>query len=337
MIIPVKTSQGKYDIILERGALSKADELLNLDRRVLIVTDTGVPEEYAKTIASFCKTPVIFTFPQGEESKSFDTLKTILSVMVENNFTRSDCVVATGGGVAGDMAGFAASMFMRGVEFYNIPTTFLSCVDSSVGGKTAVDFMGIKNIVGAFYPPSRVIIDPNTLKTLSARHLSAGIAESVKMAATSDKELFESLETCDISDTSAVDFIIARSLLIKKKIVEADEKESGLRRVLNFGHTLAHAIESGTDFGFYHGECVALGMLPMSSDKVRTRLESVLKRFSLPTEYTADTETLIALSRHDKKMSSDTIFLVTVEEIGSFKFLKIPFEDYEKMIREQNI
>jgi 3-dehydroquinate synthase len=337
MIIPVKTSQSGYDIILSRGALSNVSDYLNLDRRVLVVTDSGVPEEYSRTVASHCKTPHIFTFPEGEASKNLDTFKDILKALVENGFTRSDCIVAVGGGVVGDLSGFAASAFMRGIDFYNIPTTLLSQVDSSVGGKTAVDFMGIKNIVGAFYPPKCVIIDPDTLKTLPKRQISNGLAESVKMAATSDRELFEFLETCDINAPCSLDFIIARSLLIKKKVVEQDEHETGLRRVLNFGHTLAHAIESCANFGeLYHGECVALGMIPMCSESVRNRLIEIFKRLELPSSFNSSTEDLIEFSRHDKKLSGNTLSLIYVGEVGSFEERKIPFEEYEQIIRRLN-
>ncbi len=335
MTIPVLTSVGSYNIILERGALKKADEHLNLSRRVLIVTDTGVPKEYAESVAEKCKEPVIYTIEQGEASKTLDTFKTLLAVLVEHGFTRTDAVVAVGGGVVGDLSGFVASTFMRGIDFYNIPTTLLSQVDSSVGGKTAVDFMGIKNIVGAFYPPKCVIVDPDTLKTLPDRQLSNGMAEAVKMSVTCDRELFEFFETCDTSDTSYLDFVIARSLLIKKKVVEEDEREGGLRRVLNFGHTLAHAIESVSGFSaFYHGECVALGMLTLSSESVRARLIPILEKFSLPTSFSADTDALLDACRHDKKLMGDKIALVCVDRVGEFEFKTLPFSEFEKMIRE---
>ena len=182
MIIPVKTSTGEYNIVLKRGAIKELSEHLNLDRKVLVVTDSGVPQEYSKTVAEQCKTPFIVTIEQGEKSKNFDNFRMLLSKMVEYGFTRSDCVVAVGGGVVGDMAGFVAASFMRGVDFYNIPTTVLSQVDSSIGGKVAIDFEGYKNIVGAFYPPKAVIIDSDTLKTLDSRQISNGLAESVKIS-----------------------------------------------------------------------------------------------------------------------------------------------------------
>ena len=171
MIVPVKTDTWNYDIVLEPGAIKKAGELLNLNRRVLVVTDSGVPAQYAETVAAQCSEAAIVTIPQGEQSKCFDELRHLLSEMLDKSFTRVDCVVAVGGGVVGDLSGFAASCYMRGVDFYNIPTTLLSQVDSSIGGKTAIDFGGVKNIVGAFYQPKKVIIDPEVLETLSRRQL----------------------------------------------------------------------------------------------------------------------------------------------------------------------
>ena len=211
MIIPVKTNTGEYNIFLERGSLEKASEYLNLNRKVLIVTDDGVPKAYSQTVAKQCKIPYIVTLKQGEASKNFENYKLLLGKMVEYGFTRTDCVVAVGGGVVGDLSGFVASSFMRGVDFYNIPTTVLSQVDSSIGGKVAIDFEGYKNIVGAFYPPKAVIIDANTLETLNKRQISNGLCESVKMAVTSDAELFEIFER----DTIDIDLIIEKSLKIK--------------------------------------------------------------------------------------------------------------------------
>lgn len=334
MIIPVKTSQGSYDIVLQRGALQRVGDYLNLKRRVLVVTDDGVPPQYARTVANACQTGVVLTLPQGERSKQLDTYATVLKTLVENDFTRTDCVVAVGGGVVGDLAGFAASTFMRGIDFYNIPTTVLSQVDSSIGGKTAVDFMGFKNLVGAFYPPKRVIIDPDTLKTLPPRQIANGLAESVKMALTNDADLFELLETATLTD-EVLDTVIHRSLLIKRQVVEADEHEGGLRKVLNFGHTLAHAVESVCELDtYYHGECVALGMLPMCSDGVRARLLPVLKKLELPTTFAGDPEGLIAACRHDKKAAGDTITVVYVPTPGSFEFKTLPLTELEEQIRQ---
>lgn len=328
MIIPVKTENGGYNIYLERGAITRAGEYFNLDRNVLIVTDSGVPREYAETVATQCRESMILVFPQGEESKNFDTYKSMLEALVKGDFTRTDCVVAVGGGVVGDMAGFAAATFMRGIDFYNIPTTVLSQVDSSVGGKTAIDFGGLKNIVGAFHQPKGVIIDPDTLKTLPDRQISNGLSEAVKMALTHDEELFAMFESDDFN----IDTVIERSIKIKRSVVEADEKESGLRKVLNFGHTVGHAIESNTP-SLYHGECVALGMLPMCSNEVRERLVPVLEKLMLPVKIDCDTQKIIETMSHDKKMAGDMISVVRVETAGAFNITKIKFSDFADEIK----
>ena len=316
--VHVNLPSGGYDIIIENGVLKKAGALLNLDRKVLIVTDSGVPAEYAKTVAAQCRSPYIATVPEGEESKALDIFEELCRAMLEHGFSRTDCVVAVGGGMVGDLAGFAAASYMRGIDFYNIPTTVLSMTDSSVGGKTAVNLGGIKNIVGAFYQPKAVLIDPETLKTLSERHFSNGLAEAVKMALTFDEELFRLFEEEDAHEH--IETIIRRSIEIKAEVIEKDEKESGLRKVLNFGHTIGHAIESAEELGgLYHGECVALGMIPMCAPKVRAKLLPVLKKLDLPTEYSGDAEKLIAAASHDKKFSGDKITVITIPEIGRFE------------------
>ncbi|MBQ5840354.1 MAG: 3-dehydroquinate synthase [Clostridia bacterium] len=335
MRIPVNTYTGSYDIVLERGGLKKAGDYFSLNRRVLVVTDDGVPSAYAEQVAACCAAPTVFTIPQGERSKNLQTYTSVLQALVDGGFTRTDCVVAVGGGVVGDLAGFAAATYMRGIDFYDIPTTLLSQVDSSIGGKTAVDFMGLKNLVGAFYPPKGVLIDPDTLSTLPPRQVSNGLAEAVKMALTSDRALFELFETADLSEAAVLDTVIARSLAVKKQVVEADEHESGLRKVLNFGHTLAHAVESVCELDtYYHGECVAMGMLPMCAPAVRERLLTVLKRLGLPTALPARAEELLRACRHDKKMMGDTITVVYVSQIGEFALENIPFNELEEKIRQ---
>lgn len=331
MTLNAKTSGGDYNIHIERGLLQRTGEVVNLNRKVLVVTDTGVPEQYAMTVASQCGEAVLFVFEQGEASKNIDTYAGLLQTLTENTFTRTDCIVAVGGGVVGDMAGFAAATYMRGIDFYNIPTTVLSQVDSSVGGKTAIDFMGYKNLVGAFYPPKCVLIDPDLLHTLSKRQISNGLAEAIKMALTHDPELFALLERGELTD-SIMDQIITRAIQVKKSVVEADEHEADQRKVLNFGHTLGHAIESTTNL--FHGECVALGMLAMCADSVRQRLVAVLNHFNLPTEISSKTNDLIAACYHDKKASGDTITVVTVPEIGRYKLETLSLEDYEKKLVE---
>lgn len=318
MTIHMNLGDDSYDIIVERGILANAQEHLNLNRRVLVVTDSGVPEEYAKAIADASREGIICTVDEGEGSKSLSVFGDLLRAMLDHGFSRKDCVVAVGGGVVGDLAGFVASAYMRGVDFYNIPTTLLSQIDSSIGGKTAINHGGVKNTVGAFYQPKKVLIDPDLLKTLPKRQISNGLAEAIKMALTSDRELFDIFESKDIE--SHLDEIIIRSLNVKKSVVEQDEKESGLRKILNFGHTVGHGIESSLDAcQLYHGECVALGMLPMCGDGIRPRVFEVLKRCDLYRTVEYDWDKISEAAFHDKKADGNTVTVTTVDEVGAFE------------------
>ncbi len=332
MVLHMNLPGGGYDIHIERGALLRAGELLSLNRRVLIVTDEGVPAEYARTVARQCAEAHIVTVAEGEGSKNFTTLETLCRVLMEKGFTRSDCVVAVGGGVVGDLSGFAAASYMRGIDFYNIPTTVLSQVDSSIGGKVAINLDSVKNIVGAFYQPKAVIVDPEVLGTLPRRQIANGLAEAVKMSLTSDPVLFEIFERG--AGESEIDTVIERSLRIKKAVVEEDEKETGLRRVLNFGHTLGHGIEGAEELhGLYHGECVALGMLPMCSDEVRARLIPVLAALGLPTVIRGDLEKMLSIAAHDKKCDGKAISVVYVDRVGHFEISKMPLDEWQRKIR----
>ncbi len=330
--ISLRLPSASYDITVGRGLLSHAGEFFNLNRRVLIVTDSGVPLEYARAVAKSCKEYRIHTFTEGECNKTLATYEGILRAMHEFGMHRDDCVVAVGGGVCGDMSGFAAGTYMRGIDFYNVPTTLLSQVDSSVGGKCAVDFMGTKNIVGVFHQPKGVLIDTDTLRTLDKRQVSAGFAEIIKMAATSDSELFSMLEA--YGENSELECIILRAVNIKRSVVEADEKESGLRRVLNFGHTYGHAVEATSDY--LHGECVAIGMLPMASEGARVRIAELLKKFSLPTQAPMAEGDAFEFMKHDKKCDGDKIAAVFVDEIGSFRIEKISIDSLISHIKAGN-
>lgn len=308
-----------YDITVSRGAIKHASELFALDRRVLVVTDDGVPAQYSKAIADAAGEPHILTIRHGEASKCPERYLEILKFMLACGFDRHDCVVAVGGGVVGDLAGFAAATYMRGIDLYNVPTTLLSQVDSSVGGKTAIDFLGYKNVVGAFWQPKGVIVDPDVLESLDARQFACGMSEIIKMFATSDGKMFGRLE--DKTQCIPVEEIITAALRIKMNVVEQDEHEAGLRRVLNFGHTIGHAIESisaDEPYPLLHGECVALGMLAITEGEVRRRLMHLLHRYDLPTAFRCDESRFREVLLHDKKAQSGDITVVLVDEIGSF-------------------
>lgn len=326
MIIPVNLGERSYDIVVEHGCLANAAQELDLDRKVLVVTDTGVPAAYAASVAAQASDATVVTVEMGEGSKSLSVLEKLLLTMLEKGFTRKDCVVAVGGGVVGDLSGFAAASYMRGIDFYNIPTTLLSQIDSSIGGKTAVNLGGIKNIVGAFHQPKKVLIDPDVLQTLPPRQIASGLAEAIKMSLTSDAALFSLLEETDIYEN--LDTVITRSLLIKKNVVEQDEKESSLRKILNFGHTVGHGIESEEALnGLFHGECVALGMIPMCSASLRPRLVKVLKKAGLPTSLSFDENTVLAAMLHDKKSDKNSITVIKVDHPGSFYMESAAKED----------
>lgn len=317
---------GGYDIYIGSGGLDVFLNKADLSRRVLILTDDGVPAEYAKRVAAAAREAYIYTVPAGEGSKSIETYNAVLTFMMEHDFTRSDCAVAVGGGVCGDLCGFCAASYMRGIDFYNVATTVLAQVDSSVGGKTAVNLGNVKNIVGAFWQPKAVCAPRDVLSTLPARQVSNGLAEALKMAVVFDEELFRVFESGEALER--IEEVTARSVELKCAVVERDEREGGLRKLLNFGHTIGHGIESACGMGnLLHGECVAVGMLPMCSEKVYERLLPVLEKLSLPTHTDAAAEDILAALHHDKKVSNGLISAVFADEIGKGYIKEVPFEE----------
>ncbi len=331
----IELGERGYDVTVGRGLLARADKYFNLDRRVFILTDSGVPEIYAKTVAALAKEALIVTVPEGEGSKSPEVYTSLLHKMVEFGMTRTDCAVAVGGGVVGDLLGFVSASYMRGIDFYNIPTTLLSQVDSSIGGKTAINLGGVKNVVGAFHQPRGVIVDLDTLKTLPKRQISNGLAEAIKMSLTSDEKLFSFFEENEITDDN-IERVVVDSLKIKKHVVENDERESGLRKILNFGHTFGHAVEAEEEMrGFYHGECVAIGMLVTSSLEVRERLLHVLKKTGLPTEYRGNLDAALSFISHDKKCDGAKISVIFVDTPGTYRIEKMTTDDFSALVREK--
>ena len=333
-VIPVSFGERSYNIHIEKNSLGKAAEIFGIKEKcAFIITDEGVPRQYAEAVARGFDRSYIYTVKQGEDSKSLRVFDEICAKMLDLGFGRSDVAISVGGGVAGDLTGFVAATYMRGVDFYNVPTTLLSMVDSSIGGKTAVNHAGVKNIIGAFYQPKGVLIDVGTLDTLPRRHISAGLAESIKMAATFDKELFSLLETSESLD-EILERVITRSVEIKRGVVEADEREGGIRKILNFGHTFGHAVEAATNMEeLYHGECVAIGMMAVSEGETQKRLEKVLKKYNLPTEYKGDIDEALKLIKSDKKRAGEFIDAIFAPEIGKAEIRKISIEDFSETVR----
>lgn len=336
-VLRINSGDDSYPVTVGKGLINIANQYLDLERKVFIVTDSGVPNNYANSVEKICKSAVVYTVAQGESSKSFSTLESLLAAMAEAELGRFDCVVAIGGGVVGDLAGFAASIYMRGIDFYNIPTTLLSQVDASIGGKTAINLGSVKNTIGAFKKPKAVLIDTDALSTLPMRHLRNGMAEVIKMAATSSKDLFVKLETRSESEVyENIEEIIVDALNIKKSIVEADEMENGIRKILNFGHTFGHAVESSEKLStLLHGECVALGMMETSYGDAHDRIKSLLKKFSLPTEYEGNKESAINYISYDKKVDSGRISVIICENIGDCYIKKIAIDDFAKHITSE--
>ena len=244
--------------------------------------------------------------------------------------SRKDAIIAVGGGVVGDLAGFVAASYMRGIDFYNIPTTVLSQVDSSVGGKVAIDMGSYKNIVGAFWQPKTVIIDPNVLSTLSLRQQHNGLCEALKMGLILDDHLVSLFEQEELD----IDAIITRSIELKRNVVQQDERESNLRKILNFGHTIGHAIESAYGLNTYlHGECVAMGMLFFIEDEaLKQRVLSIYKKLDLPQVPDYDTATLLEYVAHDKKSSHNTVSTILVKQSGSYIIKELSFEDIQNVL-----
>lgn len=331
MLFQVEMKNKTYDVIVQRNSLDNIEEYLDLNRKVLIITDDGIPSIYINKVLSKCSNGYVYTIKQGEASKNFSNYEKILDFMIDNSFLRTDCVIAVGGGVVGDLAGFVSSTYMRGITFYNIPTTLLSQVDSSIGGKTAIDKGGIKNIIGAFYPPLKVVIDSNVLKTLDERQFNSGLVEAIKMSLTHNKELFNLIKNSnDIYQD--IDEIIKSALLIKKEVVELDPEEKGIRKVLNFGHTIGHAIESSEKFNLLHGECVGIGMLYMLSNNLKQEVKEVLEKYHLPISCNITKEELFKYISLDKKRNNDYINIILVNEIGNYEIKNIHLDEIKSYL-----
>ena len=338
MKLTMKLNRSGYDIILKRGCLRNLHQFTNVqNRKVFVLTDSGVPAQYAQTVADQCPDSTVYTVPQGEGSKSLKVYGQVLQAMLEFGMTRKDLLVAVGGGVVGDLGGFCAATFMRGIEFAQCPTTTLSQVDSSIGGKTAVDLGETKNIVGAFWQPCVVLIDPDTLDTLPRRQYVNGLAEALKAGIIADPELFALFEKGDVEDN--IEEIIYRSLQVKKRVVEQDERENGMRACLNFGHTIGHGIEAVKGIrgrrtnGLYHGECVALGMLPMIEDKqLVKRTRAVMRTLGLPVRTGVDKHKVLGYMQHDKKSRGDSITVIRVPGLGCWRADKIAVSDLGSLL-----
>ncbi|WP_283679375.1 3-dehydroquinate synthase [Lentilactobacillus sp. Marseille-Q4993] len=335
-LINVNTANHPYKVKIGRGLLSSVGEMVASvweTRKAALISDDNVAPLYQSQVADSLNhagfNTICYHFPAGEQSKSLTVLENLAQQMAADGFNRDDGVIALGGGVTGDLAGFLAASFMRGISLIQIPTSLLAQVDSSVGGKTAVDLGTIKNIIGAFYQPDLVIIDPNTLKTLSQRDLVEGYGEVVKVAGLTDHDIWKLVKhinsPADILDNA--EQLSELSIKYKAEVVEADEHEGSLRQVLNFGHTIGHAVEALSDGKLRHGEAVSIGMLAickvfsdhsLAPTTIESELFERLTTVGLPTELpNFSAEDILDKIKNDKKAHDGTINLVYLKRIGS--------------------
>ncbi len=336
-----------YDVVIGSSLLSEAGARIREVLRaynVALFTDSSVNALYGdkveKQLADAGFKTYRYVFPAGEGSKNLSTVASFIDFMAEHHLSRRDAVITLGGGVAGDMGGFAASVYLRGIEFVQIPTSLLAAVDSSVGGKTGVDIDAGKNLVGAFWQPSLVLCDTDTFATLGNDQVLDGTAEILKTGAIRDAALFQKATDGDIM--AMAEEIVEGCVQIKGEVVDADEKEAGLRKILNFGHTMAHAIEKYSDFGISHGKAVAIGMLMITKAFERMgktaagtydALYNVIKSKGFATEYGAPLDELCRLAASDKKAGGGSISLVYIPEIGLADTFDVSLEKLYDIMR----
>ena len=341
-------ASSRYPILCGDGLLEEAGTCFQNTckaKRAIVVSDDVVAPLYSnKVLESLREAGLevsLFIFPSGEQSKSLGTLERLYDFCCEHKLTRSDALIALGGGVVGDLTGFCAATYMRGIDYIQIPTTFLAQIDSSVGGKTAINIPGGKNLVGAFKQPKLVICDTDTLATLSPLHFADGVAEAVKYGMIKDHAIFEIIENGTLKENLLP--IICRCIEIKKEVVERDEYDTGERMLLNFGHTFGHAIEKFYNYsGYSHGMGVAAGMAKITalSERYGITMPGVTKRLTecltannLPVTAEIDDGTLLEYSLMDKKASADSINIVLCKKIGESFVLKLPRNQYIDFVK----
>ena len=330
-----------YDILIGKGLLNQLGEQvkkLGKAQKVCIVSESTVYPLYGKAVTESLENAgfsvVSFVFPAGEESKNGSVFLELLNFLAENRLTRSDLIVALGGGVTGDLAGFAAASYLRGIRFVQVPTTLLAAVDSSVGGKTAIDLPAGKNLAGAFCQPSLVLCDTDTLNTLPADILRDGCAEVIKYGILYDPVLFSHLEEKGLDfDREAV---ITRCVELKRDVVMDDEFDTGARMKLNLGHTIGHGVEAKSNFTLSHGKSVAIGMAIVaraSNCPDTARILSILRQFGLPTTTDDSAEDIFTYALSDKKRSGNTVKLILPNAIGDCSIVPTPVEQLKSFIQ----
>ncbi|MFA6929608.1 MAG: 3-dehydroquinate synthase [Lentisphaeria bacterium] len=346
--VAVKTGK-PYEVRIEQGLLRKTGDFLRshgLSGRIALISDDRVfPLHGAALIEVLSQVGfqvLTYTFPNGEQAKTMGTVNSILEFLAENSLTRSDCIVALGGGVVGDIAGFCAAIYLRGIRYVQLPTTLLAAIDSSVGGKTGVDLSSGKNLAGAFWQPEMVLCDPGVFATLPEEVFNEGVAEAVKYGVIADPALFTLLSEGHLRQQ--LEAVIERCVGIKSQLVSEDEFDCGKRQLLNFGHTIGHAVEKCSHFQVRHGQAVAIGMVMMaelawlqgwSEKNCTAAIRETLLRYQLPVESPFEFSNLVSTMRSDKKRKGGEITLVIPERIGVAVLKRIPVEDLAKLTEKK--
>ena len=352
-----KTEDNSYDIIIGSRILNRIPEILKKENpadNYIIITDSNIKEIYGKDLLNNIKNnnlqTTLISFEAGEQSKNINTVKEILSEMLKNNFDRDSLILALGGGVVGDIAGFVASVYKRGIRYIQIPTSLIAQVDSSIGGKTGINTRYGKNLLGTFYQPEKVIIDTSTLKTLPKQEFINGLSEVIKHALIKDKDFFNFLEkninTILSLNNGALEHIIKRSCEIKKEIIEKDEKEKHCRKMLNLGHTIGHSLESASSYKLPHGSAVSIGLLAeakisgelglLKQAEIK-QIKSLLETCRLPTTIPEfiNLKLIIKNTSYDKKAVKGEPYYVLLEKIGKAKIgVKVPDKIISKVMEE---
>jgi len=328
--ITLKTKNNAYDILIGTNIAVFLSEYISIYKKILIVYSYNINECDLNLYINILKAKNLFQYKiiDNEENKSTDEVMKIIDVLYKNNFERNSLVISIGGGVVSDIVGFTASIYKRGISYINIPTTTLSMIDASIGGKTGVNYNNLKNMIGSFYQPKAVIIDLIFLKSLPIKHFNNGLVEGVKAGLIGDKKLFELFENSYLDN---IEEIIYKSLIVKKLIVEEDELEVGKRKLLNLGHTFGHAIESIYLDKIHHGEAVGLGFkYVIRNEEVKLRVLKILEKLGVDLNVKIDINTLIEKIKNDKKVIDDSIDLIVCWGIEDVRVERIRLVDLIK-------
>ena len=334
MKLKVNIENANYEVVLGTNILHDLNSYYDFSKhnKILIISDDGVPSSYSKIVRSQLPNSMEFVFDHGESNKNIQTFIKLQETLLEYEFTKSDLLIALGGGVVGDLVGFTASTYKRGINYINIPTTTLSQIDSSIGGKTAIDMGDVKNAIGTIYQPNLVIVDFETLKTLDKYQFSSGLVEALKAGILKDRkiiDLFDNLE-------SNYQEIIYRALVVKKEIVEEDTYEKGIRKYLNLGHTIGHSIELLGDMS--HGEAVGLGMLYVIKDRsLKEKVKDCLAKLGLRNEFEFDLEKALNILVNDKKANNKGIQMVFANKVNDIEIVTLQKEEILELMKEGNL